>query len=268
MLKTMYKRRIYLSYIFTFVLLTSITIFLIVDLPITTEDWFEYILFYCLTLAFAIMIPVSHVKYNKVKDLEVPKADEHLIHLDHLVIQSNVAYIKELLLFTKKGQYVGKAKVSKIPWYIWPFTVLFKNDLLIFIPWTYTIYDHQDQKCITIKRTGWGIKSTLTIKDEKDDHIGTYVQDELRMFNIRGTLLDEKDQLVLPIEADLTGSFRFEDHNSDVVAEYYQGRFPHEYTKLFRDMENHIVYFHRDLSEKEQKRLYGVLTFVFLQLKT
>ncbi|GAK06950.1 hypothetical protein [Geomicrobium sp. JCM 19038] len=268
MLKTMYKRRIYLSYIFTFALLTSITTFLIVDWPITTEEWFEYLLFYFITLAIAIMIPISHVKYNKVKNLEVPKADKHLIHLDHLVIQSNVSYIKELLLFTKKGQYVGKAKVSKISWFMWPFTVLFKNDLLTFIPWTYTIYDHLDQKCMAIKRTGWGIKSTLTIKDEKGSHIGTYVQDDLRMFNIRGNLLDEDGQLVLPIKADLTGSFRFENQFGDVVAEYYQGRFPHEYTTLFRDMENHIVYFRRDLSKREQKRLYGVLIFLFLQLKT
>lgn len=47
-------------------------------------------------------------------------------------------------------------------------------------------------------------------------------------------------------------------------AYFYHGRFPHEYTKIFRDVDNDIVEVSNTLSEEDKVRLLAVISFLFI----
>ncbi|MFB4161550.1 hypothetical protein ACE1TF_16890 [Geomicrobium sp. JSM 1781026] len=262
MIKTMYLRRIYASYI-----LSVIVAIILLVLIFFTNDWLGSLPLFVLMIGSIAIIPVSHYKYNQVKDLVVPQSEIPMLQLDHLVIQRNVAYFPQLLFFQKDGSYVGTAKLQTLPWYGYLLSPFFKSDLITILPFTYTMYDESEREVMHLQKRGWFLKSYVTIMNEDGHHIGSYEQEDYRIFSIQGKLKDATDQLLLPIHADFTTSFTLTDDHKRQWASFYQGRFPHEYTHIFRDMENHIVELSDSLEETDHRRLLGVLTFLFLHIK-
>lgn len=76
MIKTMYLRRIYASYI-----LSVIVAIILVVLITFTNDWLGSLPLFILMIGSIAIIPVSHYKYNQVKDLIVPQSDTRCCNL-------------------------------------------------------------------------------------------------------------------------------------------------------------------------------------------
>lgn len=84
------------------------------------------------------------------------------------------------------------------------------------------------------------------------------------LLNIKGELFDENNEFLLPVTVyGLSGNFSLNFENEQ-WAYFYNGHFPYEYTKIFRDVDNDIVEVSNTLSEEDKVRLLAVIGFLFI----
>lgn len=62
-----------------------------------------------------------------------------------------------------------------------------------------------------------------------------------------------------------SGDFNLVDEEGRCWADFYNGRFPHEYTELFRDIDNDIVGLSGQLREDEKQLVIGAVGFLFME---
>jgi len=187
------------------------------------------------------------------------------LNLNHVVIKMDAALIPRLLLFEKDGRYIGMVKPLKIPWWMYPF-ITFNTSSMTFFPLTYGFISHDDEIQFTFRKKGWLKQVELTIFDQDNHIIGTYIQEELKaLFHVKGELVNEKGEPILSIKASgFSGDFSWKDDQGNQWAYFYNGKFPHEYTDIFMDKHNDIVALSDKLFKQDKTRLLAVIGYLFM----
>ncbi len=261
----MYKRREKLGYVFLGFVILIIVGWSLFQTPETTGEWLEMLFFlFPLGLVFTIII-MSRSHYKKVKDIDIPHSEQRVLDLNHVVIKKDVGFTPRLLLFEKDGKFIGMVKPLNIPWWVYPFRI-FNESMLELFPLTYGFIYHDGETQFTFQKKGWLKQVKLTIFDQENKGIGTYIQEELKaLFHIKGKLFNEKEDPILSIKASgLSGDFSWNDEAGNQWAYFYNGKFPHEYTDIFRDTHNDIVELSDKLSKQDKIRLLGVIGYLFM----
>lgn len=224
------------------------------------------LLFFLLPFGLSVVIIViSRSHYLKVKDIEIPHSNKQLLDLKELVIKKDAAFVPRLLLFEKSGGFVGTVEMTSIKWWMYPL-LLRDASLLTVFPMTYAFLGEDGETRLSFRKTGWLKQSKLEIFNSENNMLGTYKQEELKaLINIKGKLYNERQELILPIQASgFSGSFSWNDQQERRWAYFYNGMFPHEYTHLFRDMQNDIVELSEDIGKDNKKRLLAVIGYLFI----
>jgi len=96
--------------------------------------------------------------------------------------------------------------------------------------------------------------------------MGTYLQEELKaLFHIKGKLLNEKEEPMITIQGSgFSGDFQWKDEAGKTWASFYNDRFPHEYTEIFRDTYNDLVQLSDSISKQEKTLLLAVVGYLFM----
>ncbi|MET3683177.1 hypothetical protein ABID56_001268 [Alkalibacillus flavidus] len=265
MIADMYKRREKLGYILLAVLLLIIIGWSLFHPPKTTTQWLE-MLFFLFPIGFIFsVIFISRSQYNKVKHFELPNSDQELLNLDHIVIKKDATFIPRLLLFEKNGRYIGMIKPIKIPSWLYPL-IFYRDSFIEFIPLSFSFVTHDGKTQFTFHKKGWLKQVNLNITNQEQNDIGTYIQKELNaLFHIKGQLFNEKEEPILSIKASgFSGNFSWKDEDGNQWAYFYNGKFPHEYTNVFRDIQNDIVELSDKLNEDDKTRLLAVIGYLFI----
>lgn len=265
MIKEMYKRRENLGYIFLGFVILVILGWVLLRPPESTGEWLEMLVFLIpIGLVFSIIL-LSRSQYNKVKDFQIPNSEQQLLDLNHVVIKKDAALIPRLLLFEKDGKFIGMVKPLEIPWWMYPLLIL-DSSFMIFFPLTYGFIKHDGKTQFIFQKKGWLKQVKLTICDQENKEIGTYIQEELKaLFHIKGELFNEEAEQILSIKASgFSGSFSWNDEEGNQWAYFYNGKFPHEYTDIFRDTQNDIVELSDKLSKQDKIRLLAVIGYLFI----
>ncbi len=77
--------------------------------------------------------------------------------------------------------------------------------------------------------------------------------------------MNSHDEVVLPVKTSgFSGDFSLKDTNDHRWAYFFNGRFPHEYTGIFRDVDNDIVELSDDLSIEHKMLLLGMIGYLFI----
>lgn len=265
MIVEMYKRRENMAWIFLVGTLVIASLWGIFRTPETSMEWLDFSVFLVpFTFTIAIVL-VSRHQQNKVKDLTIPVFEESLTAVQHLVIKKDVAFLPRLLLFQKDGRFVGTIKPVDLP--RWKTALLLVNKTFVTIlPLRFGIHRHDGKTMGTFEKRGWFRKSELKIFDHQHQFIGRYVQDEWKhLIHVRGQLFSEQDEVLLDIKASGTlGDFKWLDSDGKQLAYFFNGKFPHEYTHIFRDSHNDIVELAPELSDEEKIRLLSVIGYLFM----
>lgn len=261
----MYKRREKLGYIFLGFIILVIIGWLLFQTPATLGEWLEMLIFLVPLGLIVSIIIISRFHYNKVKNVDIPHSKKQLLDLDHTVIKKDVGLIPRLLLFEKDGKFIGVIKPLHIPWWMYPFCIL-NESLLELFSLTYGFISSNGEIQFTFRNTGRLKQLKLTIFNQENKKIGTYIQEEWKaLFQIKGKLLNEKEEKIISIQASgFYGDFSWKDKDGNQWAYFYNGKFPHEYTKVFRDMQNDIVKLSNDLSKQEKVLLLAVIGCLFM----
>lgn len=262
----MYKRREKVGYfLLGFIILVIVGLSLF-QTPETTEEWIDMLFFLFLAVFVLIIIIISRSQYNKVKDFQIPNSEQQLLNLNHVVIKMDVALIPRRLLFENDGKFIGVVKPMGISWWMYPFLIL-DSSFILFLPLTYGFITHDGKTQFTFQKKGWFKQVKLTIFDQENREIGTYIQEELKAsLHIKGKLLNEKEEEILSIKASgIYGDFRWDDEVGNQWAYFYNGKFPHEYTNIFRDTHNDIIELSDKLSKQDKIRLLAVIGYVFME---
>ncbi|MGY4691075.1 hypothetical protein [Salibacterium sp. K-3] len=264
MIAEMYKRREKLGYVFLGLMILVFAGWPLFQPPETTGDWLEMLVF-LLPLGFIFSIIMSsRSHYNKVSKLDIPPSDKPLSDLNHVVIKKDAAVTPRLLLFEKDGKFIGVVKPQHVPWWLLPFS-LFNESIVHLFPCTYEFLTHDGETIFTFRKTGWIKQVRLTMFDRENRELGTYIQEELKgLFRIKGRLFNEKQEEILDIHASgFSGDFRWRDEEGTEWAYFYNGKFPHEYTSVFRDSQNDMVELSDQLSYPNKIRLLAVIGYLF-----
>ncbi|SHM40260.1 hypothetical protein [Gracilibacillus kekensis] len=263
MIASLYKRREKLAYIILLVLFVVISSFIIFDTPSTINEWLEVLLalFPC---AFILVLAVlSRHKYNQLKDSEIPYSELSLVDLHHLVLKNDARVLPQLLFIEKQGNYVGTLKTIYLPWWYYP-VAAFSNVMLSLLPVTMGFYTHDGELLFYFKRKG--VKVTrLFIYDHNNHFLGSYVQNDFKnVINTKGKLFDEEDKLLLKIKVSgMSGDFDLRDDNNHRWAYFYNGKFPHEYTHVFNELNNDMVEISKELTIEEKMLLLSIIGYIF-----
>lgn len=261
----MYKRREKLGYVFLGFVILIIIVWSLFQTPETTREWLE-MLFFLVPIGLIIsIILISRSQYNKVKDVQIPNSEQQLLNLNHVVIKKDAALIPRLLLFEKDGKFIGMIKPLKIPWWMYPF-LIFNTSFMILFPLTYVFITHDGEAQFGFQKKGWLKQVKLTIFEQENKIIGTYIQEELKaLFHIKGELFNEKGEPILSIKASgFSGNFSWKDEDGKQWAYFFNGKFPHEYTDIFRDTHNDIVELSDKLSKQDKTRILAVIGYLFM----
>ena len=254
-----------MGYVFLGVVILIIVGWLLLETPETTGEWLKMLVFlFPLGFLFAIIIS-NQSHFNKVQDMGIPNSQQQLIDLNHVVIKKDAGLIPRLLLFEKNGEFIGMVKPVNIPWWMYPFC-LFNESILEFFPLTYRFISHEGETQFTFQKKGSLKQVKLTIFDQENKEIGTYIQEELKaLFHIKGKLFNEKEEPILSIKASgFSGDFSWNDEEGNQWAYFYNGKFPHEYTDIFRDTHNDIVELSDTISNQDKIRLLAVIGYLFI----
>lgn len=265
MIAEMYKRREKMGYSFLGFMILIIILWVIFQTPGTKSQWLEMLVFLApLGLIFSVII-ISRAHYNTVKDVEIPNSQQGLLELNHLVVKIDMSFTPRLLLFEKKGNFIGMVKPVEMPWWMYPFQ-FFHRALLEFIPLTYGFISHEGETLFTFRKKGWLKQTRLSIFNREKKEIGIYIQEELKsLFQIKGELFNEKEEQILAIRASgFSGNFSWNDEEGNQWAYFYNGRFPHQYTNIFRDIQNDIIALSDKLSKQDKLRLLAVIGYLFM----
>lgn len=265
MIAQMYKRRERMAWIFLSGTLLVVGLWGYFQFPETSREWLDFSVF-LLPISFCVaVILVSRFQYKKVKDISVPLFTETLQSINHIVIKKDVAFLPRLFLFQKNGQFIGTVKPYEIP--LWKTVLLVLNRSFISIlPLRFGILHHNGQLLGLYEKKGWIRRVHMMIFNQERQPIGQYIQHEWKhLLHVRGELFTEQDELLLEIAASgFLGDFKWLDAEGKQIAYFYNGKFPHEYTHLFRDSHNDIVELSPDLSVENKIRLISVISFLFM----
>ncbi|MDQ0298494.1 hypothetical protein J2S78_000902 [Salibacterium salarium] len=265
MIASMYERRMKAANRIAVVIFLIGIVVLLIDWPDSSDDWFNLISIGILGLLMISIASSSRKKYLDVKDIHIPDSNVPLNELDHLVLKKEVSLFPRLLLFEKSGFFVGVVKPIRVISLLYPLSLLLRDSLILMIPISYGVFNNENNLLFTFKKSG--IKqSTVIIKNEKGKHIGTYEQDNFKkIMNITGRLKNAEGDIILPVETQgLAGDFTLFDKQGRQWAHFYHGYFPYEYTDLFSDTENNIVYLSDDLDKPSKRLLIGLISYMFL----
>ncbi|MFC7320601.1 hypothetical protein [Halobacillus campisalis] len=265
MIAEMYKRREKLAYIYLTIILLVFGGYITWNIPANRSEWLETLFFLGPVLLIIFIAVSSRNHYNKVKDLSIPHSKKPIIDLDHIVLKQDSSAITRLLAFENSGELIGKYQPAQLPKWLFPIAV-FKSSLLTLFPFKTSFVSSDGNTLFTFERKGFK-KSSITVYDQKDEVLGVYQQEEFKgLFHIKGELKDENDQSILPVKVSGTsGDFTLKDHANRRWAYFYNGRFPHEYTKIFRDTDNDIVEISNAITLKEKKLLLALIGYLFLE---
>lgn len=254
-----------MGYFFLGFIILIILLWLIFQTPATSREWLEMLFFLIpLGLIFSIIMK-SRSHYKKVKDVEIPNSKQDLLETNHAVIKKDVSFTPGLLIFEKNGNFIGAVKPLDIPWWIYPFQIFYEA-LLEFLPLTYGFISNKGETLFTFRKNGWLKQTKLTIFNQEKKDIGIYIQEELKsLFQIKGKLFNEQGEPLLSIQASgFSGSFSWDDEKGNQWAYFYNGKFPHEYTNIFRDIQNDIVELSDNLSKEDKMRLLAIIGYLFM----
>ncbi|QDP41612.1 hypothetical protein [Radiobacillus deserti] len=268
MIQNMYKKREKFAYMGILFVTIVCALYVLFDPPSNNKQWLESSPL-LLPIVFLLVIALrSRHHYKQVKDLSVPNFSRSITETNHLVIKKDTGIIPQLLCFEKSGAFIGVFKPTGIPFWLYPI-LFYKESLLQLFPVTFSFVTHDGITLFTCKRQGIK-KSVLTIHNFKETVLGTYVQEEFKsLIHIKGSLLNEKNEPLLAIKTSgFSGDFTLKDDTGEVWAHFYNGRFPHKYTKLFRDLDNDIVEVSPNLSEHNKLLLLGTVAYLFMQKTT
>lgn len=261
----MFKRREKMTYMALVLLLCLSGAFLAFNTPESNSEWVDVLALLVPVLFMGFIALNSRKKYKEVKDIVFPQSPSSLIDCNHLILKQHASMIPTLLSFEKDGSFIGMYQLDDIKWWMYPL-VLFQSSLLSFFPHKIAFFSNDGNKVFSFRREG--IKKTkVTIFDSEDNVIGTYEQKEFKsIVNLKGELKDESGSLILPVKiSGFSGDFHLKDEEGKRWAYFYNGRFPHEYTTIFKDMDNDIVEVSDQLSEKKKTLLLSLIGFVFLE---
>lgn len=264
MIAEMYKRRENMAWIFLVGTLVIVTAWGIFRTPKTTMEWIDFSIFLLPILFTIALIILSRHQYHKVRDVSIPLFTESLHSVNHMVIKKDVSFLPRLLLFQKDGRFVGTVRPIDLTW--WKTSLLLLNMTFVTIlPLRFAIHTHDGKTIGTFEKRGWLRTSELKIFDQQHQPIGRYVQDEWKhLVHVRGQLFNEDNEVLLDIAASgFSGDFKWFDAEGKQLAYFFNGKFPHEYTHLFRDSHNDIVELAPDLSDDDKIRLLSVISFLF-----
>lgn len=265
MVSEMYKSRERLGWIFLGLVMLLPVSSMLLQFPETTGEWMEMLPF-LLPIGLVISyILINRSRHHKVKDFQLQHSDQHLLDLNHVILKRDASFIPKLLLFDKDGSFLGMVQPVNISWWKYPF-LLPRDAVIEFFPLSYEFTTHEGKTLMTFRKAGWLKQVKLTIFNEENKKIGTYAQEELKSFiHFKGKLFNEKEEPVLSIKASgFSGSFNWADENGHQWAHFYNGRFPHEYTHLFRDTQNDIVEISDKLSKEDKTRILVVIGYFFI----
>lgn len=264
MLAEMYKKRERLAYFFLAATLLVVAAWMILQTPRSTGEWLEMLLFLVPIGLIASVIFISRAHYNKVKDIRIPQSEKSLLDTKEIVIKRDAAMIPRLLLFEKSGQHLGSVELAGVSWWMYPFFML-DASLVALFPMTYKFIDCDGNSQIVFRKTGWLKRAEVEIFNRANEKVGMYIQEELKaIVHIRGILYNTENEQLLSIKASgFSGSFSWNDLQGKRWAYFYNGMFPHEYTHLFRDIQNDIVELSDDLSDEDKIRLLSVIGYIF-----
>ncbi|MCA0987495.1 hypothetical protein [Guptibacillus algicola] len=265
MIAEMFKRREKMSYVGLVLLLCFTGVFLAFNMPKTNSEWVEVLALLIPVLFMGFIALNSRKKYKEMKDMEFPQSAFSLLDCNHLILKQDATMTPSLLSFEKDGSFVGMYQLVDIRWWLYPI-VLFQSSLLSFFPHKVAFFSNEGEKVFSFRREG--IKRTkVTVFDSEDNVIGTYEQEEFKsLVNLKGELKDENGSRILPVKiSGFSGDFHLKNEEGKRWAYFYNGRFPHEYTKIFKDMDNDIVEVSDQLSEKNKILLLSLIGFVFME---
>ncbi|WP_058308105.1 hypothetical protein [Gracilibacillus massiliensis] len=263
MIASLYKRREKLAYIILLVLFVLISSFIIFDTPSTVNEWLE-VLLALFPFAFILVLAVmSRHKYNQLKDIDIPYSELSLVDLNHLVLKKDATVLPQLLCFEKQGNFVGTLKTISLTWWYYPVAV-FSNAMLSFLPTTMGFYTHDEELLFYFKRKGLKV-TRLFIYDHNNHFLGSYVQNDFKnVINTKGKLFDEEDKLLLKIKVSgMSGDFDLRDDNNHRWAYFYNGKFPHEYTDVFKELNNDMVEISKELTVEKKILLLAIISYLF-----
>ncbi|ELK46007.1 hypothetical protein [Halobacillus sp. BAB-2008] len=265
MLATMYKRREKLAALLSVILLAVLSVYVLWRPPGTAEQWLNIAVFALPLLFMGSMVVSSRQKYNKVKKVEVPESNNSLSEVDHLVLKGDAGWFPRLLIFEKNGAYLGGWKLDKAAWWVRPL-ILYRKSVLSFFPATFGFYSNTGERILSWSRKGFK-DTVVTIYDRDGETLGSYIQKEFKsLVHIKGELRGTDGNKLLSVQVSgFSGDFNLVDEEGRCWADFYNGRFPHEYTELFRDIDNDIVGLSGQLREDEKQLVIGAVGFLFME---
>jgi hypothetical protein len=268
MIAEMYKRREKLSYIAFIALVLIGTGFVLYTSPSSTGDWLESVVLFFPALMMVGIAIASRIKYQKVKDVAIPVSNTNIVNLNHIVIKKDAAWLPKMLVFEKSGAFIGTFQIKRIPWWAYPIFI-YKSSMITFFPIEMVFTSNKGEIVFSCRRKGFK-QSIVDILSAGDEHVGSYIQEEFKsLVNIKGELRDRDGDLLLNVKSSgFTGDFTLNDGDGHLWARFYNGRFPHEYTTIFRDVYNDMVEMSDRLSEKHKILLLGMVGYLFLNRNT
>jgi hypothetical protein len=264
MIASMYKRREKVACIVFLSLVMFGGGFIAIMRPDTAEQWMESVLIIVPALMMLGMAIASRRSYNKVKDAKIPESNADITGLNHIVIKKDAAWLPKLLVFEKTGSFIGTVHLKKVPWWAYP-VILYKTISITFFPIEMVFTSSKGEVVFSCIRKGFK-QSVVEIFGPGGEPAGTYIQEEFKsLVHIKGELRDNEGETLLKVKSSgFTGDFTLYDGDSLLWAHFYNGRFPHEYTTIFRDVYNDMVEMSDRLSEQHKILLLGMVSYMFL----
>jgi hypothetical protein len=264
MIANMYKRREKAATIVFIALLMIGGGFIAMTKPDTAEQWIESVLLLLPSLMMLGMAIASRRHFNQVKDTAIPESKADIVELNHIVIKKDASWLPRLLVFEKTGGFIGAVHLKKVPW--WAYPVIFnKPSLITFFPIEIVFTSNKGNVVFTCVRKGFK-QSVVEIFGAGGEPAGLYIQEDFKsLVHIKGELRSNDGDLLLKVKSSgFTGDFTLHDGNGHLWAHFYNGKFPHEYTTIFRDVYNDIVEMSDRLSEQNKILLLGMVSYMFL----
>jgi hypothetical protein len=264
MIADMYKRREKLAYIACLTLVTIGAGFLFYTGPDTVEQWMEGAAFLLPALMMLGVGIGSRTKYNKVKGISIPRSYRNIMEIDHIIIKKDASWMPKLLVFEKGGSFLGTFHLTNVPWWARMF-ILFRSSSFTLLPVEMAFTSNSGEAVFTFRRRGFK-QSLVEICNSDGKFVGTYIQEEIKsVFTIKGELKDREGKSLLKVKSSgFTGDFTLYDGDGLLWARFYNGRFPHEHTEIFRDVYNDMVEMSDRLPGDQKTLLLGMVGYLFM----
>ncbi|MGN8644552.1 hypothetical protein ACTNEO_00520 [Gracilibacillus sp. HCP3S3_G5_1] len=261
MIAAMYKRREKLAVILLSFVLVVIAIFLVFDTPTTADEWVDVSFLLFPSIFLLLIVFISRNKYQKVKGIDIPLSNATIEEIDHFVVKKDATFISQLLVFEKTGAFMGLYKLSSLTWWQYPFVFF---NVISFLPIQVHYFSNQGDKIFSFKKRGIA-KTVLDVYDSDDNYIGQYEQEDFKsLVKIKGKLLDRHGLPILSVKTNgAYGDFDIRDEQGHRWAYFYNGRFPFEYTTIFKDIDNDIVQVSSDIDREKKILLLAMIGYMF-----